>query len=303
MSEAKKKGIVYTSSNSDLIVAGKANRAKLNSVYYYGGYSIFVAPNSNYTVLNDLRWHNDSKILLDQKELSLTTITEEGIFKGRSVYNLSRIFTPGGTFTVTDVGRDTNGKLYNLVVTINELSNYGTGTPFLSLEFDGDGSLRFNYSTSSVFGATLSFVDENGHKPTNLVLNQLIGDIDGNQEVSTSFGNLAAITDGNMMTNTRDGNILTIADDNAPDSGVGGEDAFNRAPLGTAMMLSQGNDFYFKFAGRYWNKKSNTAVQINNIGNYTKTAIQFNLFGNADVVKVVTPTLKHARIDYHSNTV
>ena len=297
--------MAYKSEDGGLTVTGHTDKTNENSVEYYGGYSIFVSPTSKIKFLTDVKWHPDTIVIKHNgSELPLTDATyfKYGAAKG---YLLSDYFKNGENILITDVGRDQFGEKYDLQVSFKDLnSNLPIGVfPELFLRKDADDSLLFNLGGSNYFKADLSFVSETTGKPTEVILNQLIGDIDGNQEISTSFGNLMVVDANNRLTSSKKGNIITFEDLNSPSLSTSPNhdiQGFNRAPEGTVMLLSKGTTFSFEF-GKFYDLNGGVTQPVDHIKQFP-VSIQFNLFGNADVVKVVTPALKRTQTDYHFTT-
>lgn len=305
LAQAQKKGVAYKSEDGSLTVTGHTDKMKENSVEYYGGYSIFVSPTSKIKFLTDVKWHPDTIVKHNGSELPLTDATYF-LYGAKKGYLLSDYFKNGEKILITDVGRDQFGEKYDLQVSFDDFNpSLPTGVfPELFLRKDSDESLLFNLGGSNYFKANLSFISETTGKPTEVILNQLIGDIDGNQTVSTSFGNLMVVDANNRLTNSKNGDVNTFEDLNSPSLSTPPNrdmEGFNLAPEGTVMLLSKGTTFNFEF-GKFKAVYGSVIRPVDHLGQFP-ASIQFNLFGNADVVKVVTPTLKRAQIDYHSNTV
>lgn len=275
--------VVNTNDNVSLKLVGQTNEGT-TGIGYYKDLTVLYTGNQSVSAVDQLGYKVGTTSLSDTNGVNIsnysdgtpsgTTITSS--VKG--VYVVDGVDV-GDSFKMMNLGKTTDGKTINALVTITKVEKNNTNPSYFTLGYEDEGveynALAFDYFNFAQIGLRFDYLDANGN-PLELVNAFVIGDVDYIQSSAVNFGYDGVATFVPQKAQLKETIYGLTAD------GAWASDSLKSAPLGTYLA--------------YGVSKSLEYTHVSSLGddgrpstNQDGAFIEFLLFGSSAKVNTITP--------------
>lgn len=271
--EAQKNNIASDKQNG-IYVTGQFNKDQTGLDYYKD--ITIVSTNKDAVGAESLGWQANTTI----SNANGLTITPHDTANDPDVHGTTSNFlykvtevTVGDSFMLNSIGKTSDGRTINALVTIAKASILtNKELSWFLIGYTADNGIAIDYWNFDSLGLTFKFLDDNGNE-LRLVVGSVVGDVDNDQTSKIEFegNNLHYVNpDGSGLVHNADGSL----------TGAGfATDGYQNAPQGTYLMVGSSTTVH------YTHTSDPGVIDGNgNIVNY----IEFDLFGTASMVNTIT---------------
>ena len=271
--EAQKNNIASDKQNG-IYVTGQFNKDQTGLDYYKD--ITIVSTNKDAVGAESLGWQANTTI----SNANGLTITPHDTANDPAVHGTTSNFlykvteaTAGDSFMLNSIGKTSDGRTINALVTIAKASILtNKELSWFLIGYTADNGIAIDYWNFDSLGLTFKFLDDNGNE-LRLVVGSVVGDVDNDQTSKIEFeGNSLHYVnpDGSGLVQNADGSL----------TGAGfATDGYQNAPQGTYLMVGSSTTVHYTH--------TSDAGVIDGNGNIVNY-IEFDLFGTASMVNTIT---------------
>ena len=271
--EAQKNNIASDKQNG-IYVTGQFNKDQTGLDYYKD--ITIVSTNKDAVGTESLGWQANTTI----SNANGLTITPHDTANDPAVHGTTSNFlykvteaTVGDSFMLNNIGKTSDGRTINALVTIAKASILtNKELSWFLIGYTADNGIAIDYWNFDSLGLTFKFLDDNGNE-LRLVVGSVVGDVDNDQTSKIEFegNNLHYVNpDGSGLVQNADGSL----------TGAGfATDGYQNAPQGTYLMVGSSTTVHYTH--------TSDAGVIDGNGNIVNY-IEFDLFGTASMVNTLT---------------
>ena len=271
--EAQKNNIASDKQNG-IYVTGQFNKDQTGLDYYKD--ITIVSTNKDAVGAESLGWQANTTI----SNANGLTITPHDTANDPDVHGTTSNFlykvtevTVGDSFMLNSIGKTSDGRTINALVTIAKASILtNKELSWFLIGYTADNGIAIDYWNFDSLGLTFKFLDDNGNE-LRLVVGSVVGDVDNDQTSKIEFegNNLHYVNpDGSGLVQNADGSL----------TGAGfATDGYQNAPQGTYLMVGSSTTVHYTH--------TSDAGVIDGNGNIVNY-IEFDLFGTASMVNTIT---------------
>lgn len=271
--EAQKNNIASDKQNG-IYVTGQFNKDQTGLDYYED--ITIVSTNKDAVGAESLGWQANTTI----SNANGLTITPHDTANDPDVHGTTSNFlykvtevTVGDSFMLNSIGKTSDGRTINALVTIAKASILtNKELSWFLIGYTADNGIAIDYWNFDSLGLTFKFLDDNGNE-LRLVVGSVVGDVDNDQTSKIEFegNNLHYVNpDGSGLVQNADGSL----------TGAGfATDGYQNAPQGTYLMVGSSTTVHYTH--------TSDAGVIDGNGNIVNY-IEFDLFGTASMVNTIT---------------
>ena len=271
--EAQKNNIASDKQNG-IYVTGQFNKDQTGLDYYKD--ITIVSTNKDAVGAESLGWQANTTI----SNANGLTITPHDTANDPDVHGTTSNFlykvtevTVGDSFMLNSIGKTSDGRTINALVTIAKASILtNKELSWFLIGYTADNGIAIDYWNFDSLGLTFKFLDDNGNE-LRLVVGSVVGDVDNDQTSKIEFegNNLHYVNpDGSGLVQNADGSL----------TGAGfATDGYQNAPQGTYLMVGSSTTVHYTHTS-----DAGVIDDNGNIVNY----IEFDLFGTASMVNTIT---------------
>lgn len=271
--EAQKNNIASDKQNG-IYVTGQFNKDQTGLDYYKD--ITIVSTNKDAVGAESLGWQANTTI----SNANGLTITPHDTANDPDVHGTTSNFlykvtevTVGDSFMLNSIGKTSDGRTINALVTIAKASILtNKELSWFLIGYTADNGIAIDYWNFDSLGLTFKFLDDNGNE-LRLVVGSVVGDVDNDQTSKIEFegNNLHYVNpDGSGLVQNADGSL----------TGAGfATDGYQNAPQGTYLMVGSSTTVHYTH--------TSDAGVIDGNGNIVNY-IEFDLFGTASMVNTLT---------------
>lgn len=271
--EAQKNNIASDKQNG-IYVTGQFNKDQTGLDYYKD--ITIVSTNKDAVGTESLGWQANTTIS-NANGLTITphdTANDPAIHGTTSnfLYKVTEV-TVGDSFMLNSIGKTSDGRTINALVTIAKASILtNKELSWFLIGYTADNGIAIDYWNFDSLGLTFKFLDDNGNE-LRLVVGSVVGDVDNDQTSKIEFegNNLHYVNpDGSGLVQNADGSL----------TGAGfATDGYQNAPQGTYLMVGSSTTVHYTH--------TSDAGVIDGNGNIVNY-IEFDLFGTASMVNTIS---------------
>lgn len=257
---------------------------KAGSLDYYKGVRV-VSTQQGTVALDSIGWNSDSQLIGANGKASLNDYQGKlADGKLENFYDITNVIRNNGTITLTNAAVDSYGNKYDLQLSFanTERAKQAYNNPNLPTKViigpADDGSIEFDFyggievGGGSINITNLKFLYHGTSTPVNNVtFGTMFSDLDQGQHFTTDMGNVLTYTPNNSEVQISGGEYTSTNLDRD-------DHGFKSTPLGTGIMVANGNNFHFQF----WNaddKHGGSIEKPANSNDKFDVGTQFNIFG------------------------
>ena len=271
--EAQKNNIASDKQNG-IYVTGQFNKDQTGLDYYKD--ITIMSTNKDAVGAESLGWQANTTI----SNVNGLTITPHDTANDPAVHGTTSNFlykvteaTVGDSFMLNNIGKTSDGRTINALVTIAKASILtNKELSWFLIGYTADNGIAIDYWNFDSLGLTFKFLDDNGNE-LRLVVGSVVGDVDNDQTSKIEFegNNLHYVNpDGSDLVQNADGSL----------TGAGfATDGYQNAPQGTYLMVGSSTTVHYTH--------TSDAGVIDGNGNIVNY-IEFDLFGTASMVNTLT---------------
>ena len=271
--EAQKNNIASDKQNG-IYVTGQFNKDQTGLDYYED--ITIVSTNKDAVGAESLGWQANTTI----SNANGLTIRPHDTANDPDVHGTTSNFlykvtevTVGDSFMLNSIGKTSDGRTINALVTIAKASILtNKELSWFLIGYTADNGIAIDYWNFDSLGLTFKFLDDNGNE-LRLVVGSVVGDVDNDQTSKIEFegNNLHYVNpDGSGLVQNADGSL----------TGAGfATDGYQNAPQGTYLMVGSSTTVHYTH--------TSDAGVIDGNGNIVNY-IEFDLFGTASMVNTIT---------------
>lgn len=282
---------------------------KAGSLDYYKGVRV-VSTQQGTVALDSIGWNSDSQLIGANGKASLNDYQGKlADGKLENFYDITNVIRNNGTITLTNAAVDSYGNKYDLQLSFanTERAKQAYNNPNLPTKViigpADDGSIEFDFyggievGGGSINITNLKFLYHGTSTPVNNVtFGTMFSDLDQGQHFTTDMGNVLTYTPNNSEVQISGGEYTSTNLDRD-------DHGFKSTPLGTGIMVANGNNFHFQF----WNaddKHGGSIEKPANSNDKFDVGTQFNIFGKGTTLaqSPTPPFRRTTQTRYHYDT-